>query len=559
MKKKLISTLVALTMSLTIFTGCGGKKNDANNSANTTGKVKDKIVYATTTAPAGTFNPLLAYMGSDGDIDSMVYSSLLRMKQDGSLESYLAESYDVSEDQKTITFKLKNNVKWHDGKKVTAEDVAYTFLTMAHKDFPGTDYSKVEKLVGAKDYHEGKADNIKGLQVIDEYTIKFEFAEIYAPALSKIGTYEIIPKHIWEPIPYAEWEKKTEMLNKPIGCGPYKVTKYESGQYVELAAFDEFFGGKPKTPKLIFKVVNADAITAEFKSGNIDIAGVKELKKSEIEPLEKQGYKLLSYDDDMYQYIGINMRMPIFQDKNLRQAFMYAVDRQLIIDKLLEGRGSVLNAPFMKNGWANPADGSLNEYKYDPEKAKSLLEASGWVDKDGDGIRENAEGKKLQFTMRCSNDSKTREQAIMIVQDSWKKVGIDIKVSVEEDAKMAEDCIYNHEFELYALNCYFGSDPDPYFWWHSNSAHDEKGVGSFNFGAYKNKDVDQNIEKALGTLKQDERAKYYEKVAKQINEDAPMMFLYTQNKEMLYNGKLNGFEPTTFNTFYNINNWVIQE
>lgn len=545
-----------MIMTMILMAGCGN--NQESDGGSSGANTKDTIVYATTTAPAGMFNPLLAYMGSDIAIDSIVFPGMLQMKEKGELEPYLAESYEVSEDQKTITFKLKE-AKWQDGKEVTAEDVEFTFLTMANKDFPGSDFNKIEKIVGAKEYNEGKAENIKGIQVIDKYTIKFEFNEVFAPALTSIGVCGIIPKHIWGSVPYAEWEKKTEMLNYPIGCGPYKVTKYESGQYVKLDAFDDFFGGKPKTPKFIFKVVNADAITAELKNGNVDIAGVKDLRKSEVGKLENQGYKLLSYDDDMYQYVGINMRMPIFQDKNLRQAFVYAVDRDLIVKKLLEGRGSVINAPFMENGWANPSDGTLNEYKYDLEKAKSLLEESGWVDKDGDGIRENAAGDKLKFTMRCSNDSKIREQAIMILKESWKKAGIDITVSVEEDAKMAEDCIYNHEFELYALNCYFGKDPDPYFWWHSSSAHDEKGVGSFNFGSYKNDSVDENIEKAQGTLKQDERAKYYENVAKQINEDVPMLFLYTQDKEMLHNGKLSGFKPSTFNTFYNIGNWIIEK
>ncbi|MCF6466558.1 peptide-binding protein [Clostridium sp. Cult2] len=569
MNKKIISLVLLLAMIACVFTGCGNKQetpaSEVNKSEETQTEtkkettVKDKIVYGAVIAPRGTFNPLLAYMGSDGVIDSVTYASLLRTAGDGSLQPYLAESYEVSEDQKVITFKLKENAKWQDGEPVTAEDVAFTFNTMGHKDFTGGDFEKVEKLVGAHEYYEGKVDSIKGIQVIDDYTVTLEFSEVYAPALNKLGTCGIVAKHIWSEIPIDKWDDQTEMLNYPIGCGPYKVVKYEPGQYVEMEAFEDFFAGAPKTKKLIYKVINDDAIAAELKSGNIDLVGVKNLKTSEIDSLKDLGLKLVSMPDNMYQYVGINMRMPIFRDKNLRQAFNYAVDRELIVEKLVEGRGATLDVPFLPSGWAYPPEGTLNTYKYDPEKAKSLLEESGWIDRDGDGIRENEAGEKLQFTMKCSNDSKIREQAVLVIQESWKEVGIDIEVSVEEDAKMANDCIFDHDFELYALNCYFGSDPDPYGWWHSDSATDEKGVGSFNFGSYKNDKVDECIEKANATLDQEERKAYYLEVAKQINEDAPMMFLYVQDKEVMHNPNLKGYEPSTFNEFYNVHNWVIEE
>ena len=178
-------------------------------------------------------------------------------------------------------------------------------------------------------------------------------------------------------------------------------------------------------------------------------------------------------------------------------------------------------------------------------------------DTDGDGIRENSAGEKLQFTIRCSNDSKTRENAVLFVKECLKKVGIEVEVSIEEDGVIAEDCIYNHNFEMYALNCYFGKDPNPYFWWHSSSASDEEGVASFNFGSYKNASVDENIEKGLSTMDQNERKAAYTEVAKQINEDAPMIFLYVQNREIMCNSDLDGFDPGSFNVLYNVQKWSL--
>ncbi len=579
MKKKICMALaLAMTVS-SVLAGCGvGAKNegvtetkavsaetntDTNKNTDTSTdadtdtstSADTSVIYGTPTAPVGTFNPIIAYMGSDNLIDDLVYSTLLDMKPDGSLTGSLAESYSVTDDQKTIEFTLRDGVKWHDGEALTVDDVIFTLESIA---ISPDDFSKVSRIEGAADFRDGKSEHMSGITV-DGNKITIRLTETYAPFLNKLGRYGIIPKHIWGEIPFEEWETKTELLNNPIGSGPYMLTKYNSGESVELKAFADYFEGAPKIDTFVLKVVNGDAIAAELSSGNIDIVDVKELKKSEVEDLENEGFVKHSISDDMYQYISFNMRMPIFQDKNLRQAITYAIDRQSILDNIVEGRGSLIGAPFIPGGWAEPAAGELNDYAYNPDKAIELLEASGWKDEDGDGIRENKDGEKLQFTLRCSNDSKTRENAVLYVKECLKKVGIDINVSIEEDSLIADDCIFNHNFEMYALNCYFSSDPDPYSWWHSDSATDEPGVGSFNFGSYKNDDVDEYIIEAEKTMDQNERAAYYLKVAKQINEDAPMIFLYVQNREIMTNPNLKGFDPGTFNVYYNVANWEMTE
>ena len=573
MKKKYLS-LAAIALSMLVATGCSvGAKTDTPTEASEAqtqaaseeaadpekaeeeteqAAVKDTVIYGTPTAPAGTFNPLLAYMGSDNLINQLAYASLLTMNSDGSLEPYLAESYTVSEDQMTIDFKIREGVKWQDGEDFSIDDIIFTFESAATS---ADDSGKVAYIEGAEEYGNGEADSISGITVVEDNTLRLQLTSPYAPLLTDLGTYGIIAEHIWGDIPQAEWEKQTELLNYPVGCGPYKVTQYESGQYVTMEAFDDFFKGAPKIKTFIMKVVNQDAISAELVSGNIDIVDVKELRKSEVDELEAQGFTKYSIPDNMYQYISFNLRLPVFQDKNLRQAMLYAIDRQLILETIVEGRGQLLDSPFLPGSWASPAEGELNPYSYDPEKSIELLEASGWTDTDGDGIRENAEGEKLQFTIRCSNDSKTRENAVLYVKECLAAVGIDVEVSIEEDSVVADDCIYNHNFEMYALNCYFAEDPNPYAWWHSDSASDEPGVGSFNFGSYKNDLVDENIEKGMTTTDEAERKACYLEVAKQINEDVPMIFLYTQNREILCNPQLQGFDPYTFNVFYNIQNW----
>lgn len=554
MKKKLCMILALAMVAGTIFTGCGvGSKNENILGQKQEGERKNSVVYGTPTAPVGTFQPILAYMSSDNLVDDVIYSSLLERKPDGSLEESLCESYSISEDQKTIEFVVREGVKWHDGEDLTAEDVAFTYESYGKT---ADDFGKVSYIEGAQDYRDGKTEHMSGI-TWEGNKVTIKLTEVYAPFINKIGVSKIIPKHIWGEIPFEKWQEQTELLNNPIGCGPYKMLKYTSGESVELEANKEYFEGEPKIEKFILKVVNPDAIAAELSSGNIDIVEAKELKNSEIKELEEEGFKKYSIADNMYQYVSFNMRMPIFQDKTLRQAITYAIDRKAILDNIVEGRGSLIHAPFIPGGWATPQESDVNTYEYNPEKAVELLESAGWKDSDGDGIRENVKGEKLQFKLRCSNDSKIRENAVLYVKECLKKVGIEIEVSIEEDSLVAEDCIYNHNYEMYALNCYFNADPDPYYWWSSESASDEPGEPSFNFGSYKNDSVDKNIQAALKTNDQHERAKYYIDIAKQINEDAPMIFLYVQNREIMTSPNLKGFNPGTFNLYYNVSKWEI--
>lgn len=553
MKRKFLSLLLVLTLLGGILTGCGvGDKSNGGASNEGEVKVKDTVVYGTPTEPTGIFVPMLTASGSDDDINRMIYLSLLRTAPDGSVEPYLAEKYEIGEDQKSLTYTLRENVKWQDGEPVTVEDVQFTLEALAKSVH---DFGDLGPLVGALDFREGKTETIEGVKILDERTIKLEFEKPYGPVLKKLSSNGILPKHIWGEIPMENWEKETKLLQNPIGAGPYKVVKYEPSQYVQLEANENFFGGAPKIKKFIYKVVNLDTLSAELSKGTVDIASVKELRTSEIEELEKSGMKKYSIPDKMYQYVSLNMRRPVFQDKNLRQAIMYAIDRKSIIENILEGRGMLVDGPFLPTGWAAPGKDELNHYDYNKEKSIELLEASGWTDKDGDGVRENDKGDRLSFTLRCSNDSKTRENAVLYVKEALKEVGIEIEVSIEEDGFIVEDCIYNHNFDMYALNCYFGDDPDITSWWYSAEAFDEPGHPSWNFGGYKNEITDEFIEKSSATMDEAERKEYLLGAAKQINEDAPMIFLYVQDCDLMTNGKLEGFNPYTFNYFYEVEKW----
>lgn len=219
-RKRIISLVMTATLGISILTGCS--KGDESGKA-IEPKSKDSIVYALTSSPTGIFNPLLNDTTYDDAVIDLTYNSLLSFDNNLNPKPELAKSYEISDDNLSITFKLKDNIKWNDGKTLTADDIAFTFTSLADKGYTGSKYGYVEKLKGAKDYHEGSADKIEGIEVIDKNTIKFTFAEPYSPGLTNLGSIGIIPKHIWGEVPIAQWKDKKDLLTKPVGTGPYEV------------------------------------------------------------------------------------------------------------------------------------------------------------------------------------------------------------------------------------------------------------------------------------------------------------------------------------------------
>lgn len=551
--KKLLSVALAAVLSASLLVGCGNKGGGSSS-----GEAKDTIVYSMNTAPEGIFNPLISNVNIDKYVTSVVYASLMTVNDKGEQEPYLATESKVSDDMKKITYTLSDKAVWHDGEKVTANDVAYTFKAMADPNYTGGYYGDVQAVKGAEAYHNGEAEDIEGIKVIDDKTIEIEFEKVYAPGVTNLGNVEIIPEHIWSKVDPGEWTKQTELLNNPVGCGPYKLTEYKTGSHVKFEAATDFFGGEVKTPNLVFKAINADTTQAEFKGGNIDIANVEPLRQADIDALTSEGLKTVSYDNYMFTYMGFNLRKESLKDVKVRQAIMYAIDRQSILDNIVEGRGSVVNAPLLPSSWAYPEESELEQYKYDVEKAKSLLKEAGWEDKDGDGIVENANGEKLELTIDCQNDHEVRQKTATAIQESLKAAGIAVEIDTMEYSALMDKAVANHDFDLYMMGNTLSLDPDPKPMWASTAISNEPGVIGYNIVAYNNPETDKLIEEGNATLDQNERKSIYGEFAKILNRDVPEAYLFCQNVERVYNPGLEGYKPSTFNEFYNVHNWVIK-
>lgn len=289
-----------------------------------------------------------------------------------------------------------------------------------------------------------------------------------------------------------EWKNNTEALTNPVGNGPYKLVSFNEGQDVKFEKNDDFFGGKVKTSNIVYKIVGEDTVAADLKSGAIDIAAVTNLKKADIEELESAGFKIYRHPNNLFQYMGLNYRNPIFKDIKVREAIITAIDRKNMVEKLIEGNGKVKDTPMLSSSWAYPKDVKFNKYEYDVEKAKSLLEEAGYTMKDGVMVNENREA--LSFTLDVPTGNTVREQAAQVIQSNLKDVGIKVELNKMEFPALMEKVVANHDFDMYMMGNNLTADPDLTSYWSSDAVSNEKGKMGWNISGFTTPELDKILE-----------------------------------------------------------------
>lgn len=548
--KKVSSIALALLLSISVLSGCA--KKDGGSSA-----AKDSIVYGISTSPSGVFNPLLTDSVYDDAVCKMVYASLLKLDEKQGVQPYLAEKYEVSKDQKTITFTLKKDVKWSDGKPLTAKDVVFTFTSLADKDYGGEYGDYVSNIVGVKEYKEGKEKTVKGIEAVDDLTVKLTYSEPYGPALAKLGTMGIIPEHVWSGVELAKWKESKELMAKPVGCGPYTLASFTEGQDAKFEKNTNFFGGEVKTAKLVLKVVSEDTVAAELKNGDVDIADVTNLKKADIDALEKDGNKIYKHQNNLFQYMGMNYRNEIFKDIKVRQAIVTAIDRKAMVEKLIEGNGEVKDAPMLSSSWAYPTDAKFNKYEYSVENAKKLLNEAGYT-LQGD-VMTNSAGKKLEFKLDVPTGNSVREQAAQVIQENLSKVGIKVELNKMEFPALMEKVVANHDFDMYMMGNNLAVDPDATPYWSKAAVSDEKGKMGWNIVGFTTPELEKILAEGTATTDIEKRKEVYKKFAEYMNEQLPWAYLFEQEIVIATSPKLEGFNPSVFRDFDDAQNWIVAQ
>ncbi len=346
---------------------------------------KDTMVIRYPSAPEP-LSPMAADNGRALYYCSLVYDTLIAYDPHLKPIPWLAKSWEISDDGKTITFHLREGVKWHDGKPLTSEDVAFTF-----------NYIKEKKVTGGI-YTVHLIRLLDSVETPDEHTVVVHLKSPFPFALHVFGYTFIVPKHIWEKIDEYDWPA-SKAPEYAVGSGPFKFVKYVEGEYLELARFDDWWGKKPNIKRLIIKIIKEDESTIlQIKKGEVTTFRYGLMSPGLIKAVRKDPDLQVVEAIDQWDYLLAfnNKRWP-FTIKEVRQAIAYAIDKKEIVKKLLDVGIITDNYVFEQwyGDWANP---NVPKYEYNPEKAKELLRKAGFVDVDGDGILEYAPEKAKPTT-----------------------------------------------------------------------------------------------------------------------------------------------------------------
>ena len=387
----------------------------------------------------GVFNEVLYTDGYDGDIISTFLSSgIFEVDENFEITDTGAATLKVDAKNKKATIKIKDGIKWSDGQPLTADDVIYAYEVVGNKDYPGVRYTEEsQKIVGMKEYHSGSAKNISGIKKIDDKTVEISFSQlgqsIYAVGNGLIGN--ALPKHYLKDIPIKDLISSDKIRIKPVTLGPYNLTKVSRGESLEFTANPYYYRGKPKINKAILQVVNSQSIVAALKAGKYDYVmsmpdslynNYKDLKNIETLGQQDLYYSYLSFKLGHYDKAkGENITNPNAKmaDVRLRQALAYGINVEEIAQAFYFGLRQEATSsipPVFKKYF--PKD--LKGYPYNPEKAKQLLDEAGYKDVNGDGYREDKNGKPFEIKMAFMAGGDVAEPLAQNYIQSWKKIGI---------------------------------------------------------------------------------------------------------------------------------------
>lgn len=499
------------------------------------------IRYALWSNPNGTFNPLTYFTDYDRAIVFNVYSRLVIVDENQGFVPQLAEGYEWSEDGRTLTFTLPDDVTWHDGEPFTAEDVAFTYSIQGSADWPRDTPQFITEVEGFEEYHAGTADTVSGIQVIDPTTVAFTFTQPYSAALAHFADRPVLAKHIWQEVPVADWDTSPQAQH-PVGTGPFEFVRFAPDQYVELSRNEDYFGGAPKASKLIFTVTSPETIQTQLINGELDVAELSSWNETELSGYRDAGIVVDEQAGTSLQSLTLDANDPRLQDVRVRQAIVTAINRTGIVDSLLYGHGEVSNTIASPLDPAYPA--TLATYDYDPIAATALLASAGWEDSDGDGVVDK-DGEPFTFVLNVPTGNKTREQSAPIIQQNLQEVGIDVEI-VTGDFNSTLAILQDPEVEYDGVLMGGTFRPGQYdnnFWWES----------------FEDPELTALHEELVATVDPEEYLAAVSAWQQKVNELAFRVWLYIPNRGYALRPEVQGVATYPYEPFYQVENWYVAE
>ncbi|MBK6663719.1 MAG: hypothetical protein IPG47_13565, partial [Thermoflexaceae bacterium] len=460
---------------------------------------------------AGTWqrvNPLFASANDvDQDLSALVFAGLVRAGADGSIEPDLAGALpEISQDGRVYTFRLRKDLKWHDGAPVTSRDVSFTISRMADPAFKG-DPVLAESWAGVE------------VDTPDSATIVFRLRQASAPFLARNATLGVLPEHLLSGL-NAQQLYEAPFNAKPVGSGPYRLDALDAGG-AELSAYDGYHLGKPELPRLRIRFYpDSPAAIRAVSAGEIDgfllrespseaqLTELTRAKGMRVEQLQRPAELVLYLNNDQAAY---------FADPRVRRALNLAIDREALVSRVFYGAATPSSSAIAPGTWAHSDDFDLREPRI--EEAKRLLDEAGWKQSATTGIL-TREGNEFRFTIRTDNDP-TRVAAAVDVANQLQPLGIRVNVQSTTFSVLRKDFLQERKYDAAVAGWDQGLDPDPYFGWHSS----QLGSAGLNLANFGDVVMDELIAKARTTSDIEVRREQYRQIQEKWEDLAPSVVL----------------------------------
>jgi ABC-type transport system substrate-binding protein len=475
-------------------------------------------------------------------ISFLFLDKLLTVADDWTLQPRLAERWETGADGKSLTFYLRKGMKWSDGEPLTAKDIAFTFKsTMDTRTAAAPGPTSIIK--GYQDFRDGKIDSPPGLVIVDDTTFRLEFDTPnagFAPSISFLG-FQILPEHVLGKVDPTQLEQHPFFQNPTVASGPFKFVKYETDQFVQVERNPNYYGTPAKLERIFVHIATSDVATAQLQKGEILHT---QISVTDAETLKTMpGIKVANKPA-----AGIFLMAPMidgtkFNNKLVRQALVYAIDRDGIVKQVLKGYGRVVNSHIIGPDWAiNP---NLNKYEYNPDKAKALLAEAKWDP-----------NTPVVINWMAGQGGRDVENSLLIAQSQLQAVGIKADFQPLERGPLLE-AITGRKFDLVSYGGgVYTVDPDSTSYVLMSQFIQPKGA---NNAGYSNPAVDKLFMDGRAATDQAARAKIYQEASAIINDEVSHVWLFVADAIYGYSDKLQGLKPHgDFNSAYwNANEWTV--
>lgn len=460
------------------------------------------ITMATNADP--TFNPWYPGVGIESNlINELLFDGLTRWDENSQASPRLATSWEVAEDGMTWTFELREGVTWHDGERFDAQDVAFTFNDVVLADI-GANNSTIY-------------GPVRDVEIVDDYTVLFHMNEPFSSLPEYLAYYEgILPEHVFAGVE-DPWELASFNKQNPVGTGSFELDAYQSGSFVRLVKNEGYWDGEPKLAGVTFNIVpNPDSQIAQVLSGTLDLIRVE----NPTLLARLQGMPGLAFDaqsENVYYFVILNQDDPRFQDARVRRALLTAIDREAIIDSVLQGYGSVATgpiAPIQEQFHTTEVD----QYPYDPDAARALLAEAGWTP-GADGILQK-DGERLTISLEQGEFGQLVPIAVL-VQQYWEAVGVDVELDVMDWNSYLTQTYVNRDYQ--ATVCWWRTPPSPDVspYYHSSATPEGN-----NWPNYVSAELDALLEAELAATSFEEKREIAIQIQEYVARELPYLYLY---------------------------------